>query len=173
MASEIPKHVPTETTEPLDVLLEAGRDRDVVERLMSSEGNAVLARCRAALGGDTADPGVVWDARHETFVEAFKDLGPRKALPDPTGFMAGWADRVCASVLKAERNRVLPREPFVPPEGDWRGPVRWELDVLGEEAPEKYTGRRSRAQDAPSPWRGAALAGFAALMLVISGVMRC
>jgi hypothetical protein len=87
--------------------------------------------------------------------------------------MAGWADRVCASVLKAERNRVLPREPFVPPEGDWRGPVRWELDVLGEEAPEKYTGRRSRAQDAPSPWRGAALAGFAALMLVISGVMRC
>ena len=158
---------------PLDALLAEGDDRAVVERLMDTYGDAVLERCRLRLGGSQADVGLVWDARHETFVEAFKALAPHERLPDPERWLLERADRTCALVLKAERGRLMPREPFTPPEGDWRGPVRWELDVLGEEAPEKYRGRRHGDRGGPSIWRGVALAGFSLVLLVGSGLLRC
>lgn len=134
-------------TEDLDILLARGDDRAALETLMARYGEAVLRHCEAALA-DLGDASLGFEARHDTFIEAFQRLGPIQALPEPERFLLAIADESCTHIRRAEKHRRLAREPLSAP-ADWQAVVRWEVECLLQEKPEgpdralKRRGRKS------------------------------
>ncbi len=164
MSDAGPHAPPPSTDSPADAALAAaltghlaiGADTQVLELLMERFGDVVLEACRTSLADlVAADPSLVGEARHDTFVEAFLALNPLRAMPDPRGFMLGIVDRVCRQIRKYEQKRRLPRDAVDASAGaskeDWRALVRWEIEVLLQETPDA---RRVRDHNArrPSIW---------------------
>ncbi len=149
-----------------------GDDQAALQALMLHFGDAVLARCTAALA-DLGDPTLGGEARHDTFIEAFRSIGPLKSLPDPEAFLMELADLQCATIRRLEKTRRLPREPL--PEvgalGDWKAAVQWEIEVLLQERPEgpDRMAARLKKRRGPSIWP-AVLLGL--LTVVVLFVMR-
>jgi DNA-directed RNA polymerase specialized sigma24 family protein len=153
--------------------IDRGDDQAALQALMQHFGDAVLARCTAALA-DLGDPTLGGEARHDTFIEAFRSIGPLKSLPEPEAFLMELADAQCATIRRLEKTRRLPREPL--PEagalGDWKAAVQWEIEVLLQERPEgpdRMAARLKKKRRGPSIWP-ALLLGLLTVVLIL--VMR-
>lgn len=138
-----------------ETLFATGDDRAVLDSLMDRYGEAVLARCEAALA-DLGDPTLAGEARHDTFIEAFRSLGPMRSLAEPEKLLMSLADEQCATLRRLEKTRGLPREPLATDEaiGDWKAALHWEVEVLLQERPEgpDRMAQRARRRRGPSIW---------------------
>ncbi len=155
----------------VETLLRHGDDRAVLDALMAAHGEAVLRHCETALR-DLGDPTLGAEARHDTFIEAFRSLNPLSSLPDPLAFLLAIADAQCALIRQAEKARRLPREAldvagFAP---DWQDVVRWEVEVILQERPEgpdKAMARRGRRRSGPSVWPALILGAISLALLLV------
>lgn len=164
--NDAPAPVPTDIGEHMA----RGDDQAALQALMLHFGDAVLARCTAALA-DLGDPTLGGEARHDTFIEAFRSIGPLKSLPDPQAFLMNLADAQCATIRRLEKTRRLPREPL--PEvgalGDWKSAVQWEIEVLLQERPEGPDRMAARLKKGrgPSIWPALLLGVLTVVLLLI------
>lgn len=137
---------------------------------MDRYGEAVLAHCRTSLA-DLGDPSLGAEARHDTFIEAFRSIGPLKALPDPEGLLMRLAAEQCRTLRRLEKTRGMPREPLEEKQvaADWKSAVRWEIDVILEERPEgpDRMAKRSSRRRGPSIWP-ALLLGVLSVALLLA-----
>ena len=147
-----------------------GDDQAALQALMAHFGDAVLAHCTAALA-DLGDPTLGGEARHDTFIEAFRSIGPLKSLPDPQAFLMELADLQCATIRRLEKTRRLPRDPL--PEaavvGDWKAAVQWEVEVLLQErheGPDRMAARLKKRRG-PSIWPAVILGGLTVALLLV------
>ncbi|MCK6576069.1 hypothetical protein L6V77_33870 [Myxococcota bacterium] len=151
--------------------LRRGDDLAVLDALMARYGDVVLRHCEAALA-DLGDGTLGAEARHDTFVEAFRSLNPIEALPDPQAFLLGIADAQCTLIRQAEKSRRLPREALDVTgfAQDWQAVVRWEIEVILQEPPEgpdKANARRGRRRPGPSIWPAVILGGISLVLLLV------
>jgi DNA-directed RNA polymerase specialized sigma24 family protein len=166
-----PAAAPPRPTGSIEDGLRRGDDLAVLDALMTRYGDAVLHHCEAALA-DLGDPTLGTEARHDTFVEAFRSLNPIEALPDPQAFLLGIADAQCALIRQAEKARRLPRESLDVTgfAQDWQAVVRWEIEVILQEPPEgpdKANARRGRRRSGPSIWPAVVLGAISLVLLLI------
>ena len=163
------KPSPSSSDRAFETLFATGDDRAILNSLMGRFGAAVLARCEAALA-DLGDPTLGGEARHDTFIEAFRSLGPMRSLADPEDFLMALADEQCATIRRLEKTRGLPREPLSTNTamGDWKSAIHWEVEMLLQERPEgpDRMAQRARKRRGPSIWPALVL-GVASVAFLI------
>lgn len=152
-----------------ETLFASGDDQAILNTLMDRYGAAVLARCDAALA-DLGDPTLGGEARHDTYIEAFRSLGPMTSMGDPEAFLMALADEQCATIRRLEKTRGLAREPLTTSDaiGDWKAAIHWEVEVLLQERPEgpDRMAQRTKRRKGPAIWPALVLGALSIAFLL-------